>query len=765
MNVKELRTILFGILIGFAIHSSASAADPNLVAHWKFDESKGTIAYDSAGNNDGALNNGPTWTASGINGSLLFDGVDDYVEVPDSPYWDFGAGDFSISAWVRLSASELGNYGVIIGRWHSSSNSNRWELFKEAENGLSVYVSSDGTASGQINATTGVGTVTSDVWYHLVGMREGNSLKIYLNGTEKDSTPIAFSIPDDDLPVMMGRHNSVSPHYFGGAIDDVRIYNRALSAEEIGEIYESGTPVNYYYVDGVDGDDLNDGLTPETAFAMIQTGIDTAEDGDTVLVYPDLYLEELDFDGKAITVAGFDEPPVLTAPSFYAVSFFHGEDADSIFRNFIIKDSYSGFLCLFASPIISNVTVVDCNNGVIADEGSNPIITNSIFWNNTGGGLSGCDAQYSLVQDPITDGLVAHWKFDEGTGTTAYDSAGNNDGTLVNGPLWTTGQIDGALEFDGSNDYVRVADSDSLTPSDALTVSAWVRINAISWSERAGIVCKYDAAGGDRAYMVQLVNQSDPDLSTLSIHVSETTSPHNGKATLGTTALLPGEWYHLVTTFEANHQEIYVDGIEDTDDTDPEIADSIPNNDLPLYIGYHKDENTYFDGKMDDVMLYERVLTAGEVRQLYLAGTGPRFVDAAGGDYHLKSEGWRWAAGGGWTWDEVTSPCIDYGNPGTPLWNEPMSIPRDPGNIYGENIRVNMGAYGRTSQASMPPHGWALLADLNNDGIVDWLDVGIYAECWLSADYEPAGDLNRDGIVNIVDWALLLADWQQEAIW
>jgi parallel beta-helix repeat protein len=85
----------------------------------------------------------------------------------------------------------------------------------------------------------------------------------------------------------------------------------------------------------------------------------------------------------------------------------------------------------------------------------------------------------------------------------------------------------------------------------------------------------------------------------------------------------------------------------------------------------------------------------------------PLFIDAANDDYHLKSEGWCWSTlTESWTYDYVTSPCIDAGDPACPLGDEPMSVPRDPENIYGVNLRINMGAYGGTSQASMPPVGW-----------------------------------------------------------
>jgi len=85
----------------------------------------------------------------------------------------------------------------------------------------------------------------------------------------------------------------------------------------------------------------------------------------------------------------------------------------------------------------------------------------------------------------------------------------------------------------------------------------------------------------------------------------------------------------------------------------------------------------------------------------------PLFVDSANSDYHLMSEGWRWVMNSGsWTNDKVTSSCIDAGDPISPLGDEPMSAPRDPDNEYGINLYINMGAYGGTCQASIPPHNW-----------------------------------------------------------
>jgi len=70
--------------------------------------------------------------------------------------------------------------------------------------------------------------------------------------------------------------------------------------------------------------------------------------------------------------------------------------------------------------------------------------------------------------------MISYWKFDDVTGLTALDSADANDGTLNNGPVWTSGKVGGALSFDGLNDYVEVPDSANLDITDAITLEAWI---------------------------------------------------------------------------------------------------------------------------------------------------------------------------------------------------------------------------------------------------------------------------------------------------
>ena len=139
------------------------------------------------------------------------------------------------------------------------------------------------------------------------------------------------------------------------------------------------------------------------------------------------------------------------------------------------------------------------------------------------------------------------------------------------------------------------------------------------------------------------------------------------------------------------------------------------------------------------------------------------------GDYHLKSQGWRWTSFSvssvNWVQDNVTSRCIDAGNPGSPLADELHTIPVDSNHDFGENIRINMGAYGGTNQASMPPHNWTLSGDLNNDGTIDFTDMAQWSGSSFPDDIDNPSDLNRNKIVDMADLMILTQDWLEQTSW
>jgi len=209
------------------------------------------------------------------------------------------------------------------------------------------------------------------------------------------------------------------------------------------------------------------------------------------------------------------------------------------------------------------------------------------------------------------------------------------------------------------------------------------------------------------------------------------------------------------------------------------VTDSIIWNDLPLQI--KSSDSTVFVTYSDIKDANESV--EGLAHALGNIAVDPCFAAPGGwdatpafrstarwipGDYHLKSAGWRWdpnlSGDTHWVRDDRTSRCIDAGNPADALGDEPVTIPGDPAHEWGINLRIDMGAYGGTREASMAPHGWALLTDLNNDGIVNLLDFNHLGEVF-GTHRATTADANRDTYVDYADLSLLAEDWLKVTRW
>jgi glucose/arabinose dehydrogenase len=211
----------------------ASSAPPGLVAAYNFDEGNGGTLYDHSGKgHDGTLS-GPIWAGGGrTGGALSFDGVNDFVRIEDAADLDLTTG-MTLEAWVRPST--LGT------SW-------RTVLFKE-QSAHMTYALYANTSSGRPTAQSYVGgerdarasaALPAGAWTHLAGTYDGTTVRLYVGGVQAATVAAGGAMTVSSGALKLGG-NAIWNEWFAGLMDDVRIYNRALSAAEIQG--DMGTPV------------------------------------------------------------------------------------------------------------------------------------------------------------------------------------------------------------------------------------------------------------------------------------------------------------------------------------------------------------------------------------------------------------------------------------------------------------------------------------------------------------------------------------------
>jgi fibronectin type 3 domain-containing protein len=215
-----------------AASNEASAAVPTgppagLVAAYSFDQGSGTTLPDLSGNGNNGTISGATWSTSGKFGSALsFNGTNNIVNISDSASLDLTTGE-TLEAWVNPTA--LGN------AW-------RTVLFKEQSGNFAYDLYANGTGASKVPAAEvyigadrtvgGTAQLALNTWAHLAATYDGNALRLYVNGTQVGQLLQVGSIATSTGALRIGG-NTPFGEYFAGLIDEVRIYNRALSATEI----------------------------------------------------------------------------------------------------------------------------------------------------------------------------------------------------------------------------------------------------------------------------------------------------------------------------------------------------------------------------------------------------------------------------------------------------------------------------------------------------------------------------------------------------
>ncbi|NDB57998.1 DUF1565 domain-containing protein [bacterium] len=214
-------------------HAQVGATLTNgLVSHFKLDETSGTAVADSVGSNSGTLVGGnPTWSTGKIgSGSLNLNGTNQYVDVPNFNALN-GLNSASISFWVKPSVVSK----PFITKWGTG------RLFEVGSNGTSLSViwriGGSGGGGSAFSQVTPANTLSTGSWNHVVVVYNNPSSTVYVNGNQIGSVSGAGGLLNTSVndPLRIGWNNI--PNFYSGDIDDVRIYNRAVTSQEVLDLY------------------------------------------------------------------------------------------------------------------------------------------------------------------------------------------------------------------------------------------------------------------------------------------------------------------------------------------------------------------------------------------------------------------------------------------------------------------------------------------------------------------------------------------------
>jgi len=221
--------VCFGLVISLVATSIAKGVDPSLVGWWMFDESSGNIAYDSSGyDNNGTVNGNPQWAPGKVGGALAFDGTGDYVNCGNSPVFQIQE-QITMACWIKVEKFTR-DWSTIISKGDNSYRMGR------PQGGNAIHLGIQGTVSSPYPWFDGRKAVADNQWHHVAGVYDGTQGIIYIDGILDVAQAATGQLNASDFNLYIGENSQATGRYWNGLIDDVRLYNRALSQTEIQQI-------------------------------------------------------------------------------------------------------------------------------------------------------------------------------------------------------------------------------------------------------------------------------------------------------------------------------------------------------------------------------------------------------------------------------------------------------------------------------------------------------------------------------------------------
>jgi hypothetical protein len=230
--------------------------------------------------------------------------------------------------------------------------------------------------------------------------------------------------------------------------------------------------------------------------------------------------------------------------------------------------------------------------------------------------VDNCPSTYNPDQKDSESpgGIVSYWKFEEGNGSTANDSAGTNNGTL-NGATWATGKVGDALSCDGMNDYIAIPDSNTLDLTTHFTLESWVNPRSLMQDPAQGaVIAKNGGTGGGNGYQFGITGSN----TLIWCGFNAAGEPWPGNQLIVSSQVSINVWSHIVCTFDHDALRIYNNGVlVGSRVVGPK---SVVNSASNLRISSDDWNNGWFNGFIDEVAIYDRDLSPEEIQRHYQNG-------------------------------------------------------------------------------------------------------------------------------------------------
>lgn len=621
-----------------------------LLGYWKLDETSGAVAADSSGNGyNGTVYGTGSFTSQGYlnNGFSQAGATPNRIDIGDQAAFEIQ--QFTISAWVKLNGACNFNYCGILSKGSSGNIGYGMGIRNSTGYRLEMNIR-------DIQYEKSLATINIGEWHHLTATVNGSKITLYIDGNFDKEVNQTQTPTFATEALKIANQNSGNDLYFNGIVDEVRFYNRALSATEVKTVAnylptKLRQSLVWYKFDESNGTVANNAITPSTngtitsgawsldgknnnALSFTASTSVTATITDpaylntiSVWLYPTTSVanknlvtaSKLTTDSSSRPVYGNCTGTAIALNQWtHLVAVSNGSGSCTIYQNGlptatgntgvtfgtslnIGATSYTGKMDdfrLYNYALTANEIKQDLNASSTTKSGSS---TQTISGTTT-------SIEYCLPGDTTTCTLpVTEYNLEEGKGQSLIDLSGSgNHATTFNSPTWLTGKVGKAVQFDGSSSYA----STSSTPLTSLTnwsLEAWIK--PANLNQLGVAVYNGKDTGG---YGFGVGNGSGGAGSKLVGLLGGVVWVDSGY-----TFPNANQWYHIVMTRDTTTTRLYVNGKQTTGT----VTNAPKAVQAAISLGAELDSTSlpsrYFSGAVDQVRFYNYVRSVSQINYSY----------------------------------------------------------------------------------------------------------------------------------------------------